>query len=40
VPSALVADEFNLILNPTHPDFSRLTIGPPRPFAFDGRIWS
>jgi RES domain-containing protein len=40
VPSALVADEFNLILNPTHPDFSRLNIGGPRPFAFDGRIWS
>ncbi len=39
VPSAIVNDECNYILNPFHPDFGRIAVGDPRPFAFDGRLW-
>ncbi len=39
VPSAIVSDESNYILNPLHPDFARVSIGEPRDFAFDGRLW-
>jgi RES domain-containing protein len=39
VPSAIVPQEFNLILNPSHPDFFRLRIGTPVPFSFDTRLW-
>lgn len=38
VPSALVKEEFNYLLNPTHGDFDKLRLGAPEPFAFDGRI--
>ena len=40
VPSAIVNDESNYILNPTHPDFAQIIIGMAQPFAFDGRLWS
>lgn len=33
VPSAVVPGEHNLLLNPRHPDFGRLVIGDPEPFA-------
>lgn len=39
VPSALVPDERNFLLNPEHPDFSKLRIGKPVGFQFDPR-WS
>jgi RES domain-containing protein len=38
VPSVVVPDEFNYVLNPSHPDFRRVTIGPPSPFPFDPRL--
>lgn len=38
VPSALVPQEQNVLLNPTHPDFAKLRIGAPEPFAFDPRL--
>ena len=38
VPSAVVPGEHNLLLNPRHPDFGRLAIGDPEPFAFDERL--
>jgi len=38
VPSAVVPGEHNFLLNPRHPDFSRLTIGDPEPFTFDERL--
>lgn len=40
VPSAIVPDEFNYVLNPIHPDFRRIEIGKPRPFRFDNRLVS
>jgi RES domain-containing protein len=38
VPSAIVPDESNYLLNPRHPDFNKLTIGPVEPFNFDRRL--
>lgn len=38
VPSVVVEQEHNVLVNPGHPDFSRITIGPAQPFAFDPRL--
>ena len=38
VPSAIVADESNYLLNPLHPDFSRLQIHGPERFPIDRRL--
>lgn len=38
VPSVLVPAESNFLLNPVHPDFSRLVVGEPVRFAFDERF--
>lgn len=38
VPSALVAAENNLLLNPAHAEFHKLVIGDPVSFAFDRRL--
>jgi RES domain-containing protein len=38
VPSVIVPDEDNFLLNPLHSDFSKITIGKPIPFSFDGRL--
>jgi RES domain-containing protein len=38
VPSALVPKESNYLLNPRHPDFTRITIIEEEPFIFDERI--
>ncbi|MGH8322280.1 MAG: RES family NAD+ phosphorylase [Steroidobacteraceae bacterium] len=38
VPSIVVDGEFNYLLNPRHPDFSRLQIGQPLPFSSDPRL--
>ncbi|MGH9366177.1 MAG: RES family NAD+ phosphorylase, partial [Thermoanaerobaculia bacterium] len=39
VPSAVVPQESNLILNPRHPDFAKIVVRDPIPFAFDTRVW-
>jgi RES domain-containing protein len=38
VPSAIVPEESNYLLNPRHPDFEKLTVGLPEPFNFDRRL--
>lgn len=38
VPSAIVPQEFNLLFNPSHPSFARLTISAPVAFAVDARL--
>jgi RES domain-containing protein len=38
VPSALVPDESNFLLNPLHPDFPKLKIQRPLAFQFDPRF--
>jgi RES domain-containing protein len=39
VPSAIIRQEHNYVLNPAHPDFQRILFGEPEPFAFDPRLW-
>ena len=38
VPSALVRDSYNILINPEHDDFGRLTIIYSEPFDFDRRL--
>ena len=38
VPSAVVPEERNIIINPTHRDFFTLVIHPPQDFEFDRRL--
>jgi RES domain-containing protein len=38
VPSALIEQQSNYLLNPQHADFSSITIGLPQPFTFDDRL--
>jgi len=40
VPSVHVptGEELNVLLNPRHPDFSRIEIGRPQPYSFDARF--
>lgn len=38
VPSVLIPEELNYLLNPAHPDFRRIQVGPPTPFALDPRL--
>ncbi len=35
---SVITGETNYLLNPAHPDFKRISIGKPEPFAFDPRL--
>jgi RES domain-containing protein len=39
VPSAVIADEWNVLLNPAHAAFARITVSDPRPFRYDHRMF-
>ena len=39
VPSVVVADEHNYLINPAHPDFVNILTGPPALFHFDPRLF-
>jgi RES domain-containing protein len=39
VPSVIIPHERNFVLNPTHREFERLSIGRSEPFSFDPRMW-
>jgi len=38
VPSAIVPQEQNYLINPEHPDFRKIGIGKPRRFSLDPRL--
>lgn len=38
VPSAIVPEEFNYLINPSHRNFGRIRIGKHVPFRFDPRL--
>lgn len=38
VPSVLVPEESNFLLNPRHPDFGRISVSRPQAFRFDPRL--
>ncbi|MGO8983830.1 MAG: RES family NAD+ phosphorylase [Terriglobales bacterium] len=40
VPSSAIRGEWNVLLNPGHPNFSRLKIEKPKRFEFDLRMFS
>lgn len=39
VPSAVIQDEWNLLLNPEHPEFAKVVLASPQPFHFDSRMF-
>jgi RES domain-containing protein len=39
VPSAVVPQEMNYVLNVRHSQFAQLAISAPEPFSFDERLW-
>jgi RES domain-containing protein len=39
VPSAIIPEEHNFVINVKHPDFINITVGDPRHFALDERAW-
>ncbi len=39
VPSRIVPESHNVLINPIHPDASSIKIGSIRSFAFDKRLW-
>jgi RES domain-containing protein len=39
VPSAVVDEEWNVLLSPRHPDFSAITVEPAKPFRYDERMF-
>lgn len=39
VPSAVIDEEWNYLLNPQHPDFDQIAVGLAKPFAFDTRLF-
>jgi RES domain-containing protein len=38
VPSAVLREGTNLLINPSHARFARITMNEPRPFRFDSRL--
>jgi len=38
LPSVIIQTESNFLLNPAHPDFKKIKIGKPAPFAWDPRL--
>jgi RES domain-containing protein len=39
VPSIIVPEDLNYLINPRHPDFSKIQIDKPTDFAFDERLF-
>jgi RES domain-containing protein len=39
VPAAAIRGEWNVLLNPAHPDFSSIRFRDPAPFEFDVRVF-
>jgi RES domain-containing protein len=38
IPSVVIPDQYNVLINPRHPDFDQVTFTDPMPFPFDPRI--
>jgi RES domain-containing protein len=39
VPSAIIPEEFNYVVNPAHADFGMIVAGEPERFSLDPRLW-
>jgi RES domain-containing protein len=40
VPSWIVPESYNVLINPAHPDAPSIQLGSVRPFQFDQRLWT
>lgn len=40
VPSVVIPEEKNVLLNPAHPRFGELKVEAGEPFSFDSRMWT
>lgn len=40
VPSAVIDEEWNYLLNPQHPDFTQIAISAAKEFQFDSRLFN
>ncbi|MGD1808067.1 RES family NAD+ phosphorylase [Dapis sp. BLCC M126] len=40
VPSAIIPQEYNYLINPLHPDFEKISIAPPQPFILNRNLKS
>jgi len=40
VPSGIVPESYNVLINPAHSDALSIQLGPVRPFRFDRRVWT
>ena len=40
VPSVVIPEEFNILLNPSHPGYNGLAWSNPKPFRFDPRLFA
>jgi RES domain-containing protein len=40
IPSAVIDEEWNYLLNPQHPDFAQIIIGTVKDFQFDSRLFN
>ena len=40
IPSAVICEENNYLLNPLHPDFKKIVIRKSSPFKFDNRLFN
>jgi len=38
IPSVVIANQYNVLINPRHPNFDQVTFADPVPFPFDPRI--
>jgi RES domain-containing protein len=39
VPSAVIPNEYNYLINSSHPDFTHIKLGIPESFNLDPRLW-
>jgi len=39
VPSAVIEQDYNILINPAHHDFKLIEVPRPEPFAFDSRLF-
>lgn len=39
VPSAVLPNEFNVLINPNHQNFSKITVAKPSTLDIDSRVW-